>query len=934
MKKLQREKDLHRVVQTIRTYSARLDEIAAFLTETARRGMQGRVDEQEARTREKCKAYEEEQAFLSKCAIPSLKAKQRSLTDDEGDDPGDETAETSTRLDALRYPHECFVEPMTRYFQEENVSPGQWYRFPVDRPSAVRVTLCQREYDILPGSLSPIDRADMSPFVTCYYDIETLSLDPESGSVIQVSLVFEQHHALEKHLVALSALNERALPDVHCHACNTEAEVLSTTARLIRERDPDHVVAYNGVNFDNRYLSVRASPGHAARLGVADFFFLSRFALKRTRLRELSLSSAGMGDNLLRYFDMPGRANFDWFVKLKRDLPSEAAYSLNHFARTICGDQKKDMDHREIPRLQAGTNDDRSRLGEYCVHDSVLLARLNKARTMVIEILQFASVFGIVPEWVYFRGQQVRFISQLLRKVRTIERVPILLNVPAGGFVGALNFGKYEGATVNEPIRGFFKRPVIVVDWASLYPSIMRGHNLCHSTYIDAKRVPAFVQDGWEVIPPSTAAKGDRAIVEHDIGDGKKTYFVHADVQRGILPAILEELASRRKAAKGMYKKTMKMFHEEEEGTARESYRILASVYDGQQLALKVAMNSIYGACGAGDAGKYPNLDISATVTAEGREAMVVKKKILPRRFPGVTIVYGDTDSIMMTFDDVSTIAESGVRGKEVATFVTQYFRDELKLPTMVMEFEKSFLPYLQEGKKRYAGNKFEPGVDDEMVPKGVDCKGIETERKDTLPFTRSIISAVLDDLMQRMDERLALRTFEAFMDRLVGDEVPFEQYIMKKNLSAKVAGKTGSIVQAKVNKDRRDRQPGSEAATGEQVEYVITNGHRKEKTTNLAQDPAYARESGMRPNRLWYFEHAIEEPVRKIFDLFPHIDFKRVRDRYRAILDSKRLGVSDSLQRMLVTGAGGRAEEGGGIGLSGAGYVPRPPPPKRPRKR
>ena len=44
--------------------------------------------------------------------------------------------------------------------------------------------------------------------------------------------------------------------------------------------------------------------------------------------------------------------------------------------------------------------------------------------------------------------------------------------------------GKYEGAVVIEPTRGFYTDPVATLDFASLYPSIMMAHNLCYSTLI------------------------------------------------------------------------------------------------------------------------------------------------------------------------------------------------------------------------------------------------------------------------------------------------------------------------------------------------------------------------------------------------------------------------------------------------------------------
>ena len=44
--------------------------------------------------------------------------------------------------------------------------------------------------------------------------------------------------------------------------------------------------------------------------------------------------------------------------------------------------------------------------------------------------------------------------------------------------------GKYEGAIVIDPVRGFYIEPVATLDFASLYPSIMMAHNLCYSTLI------------------------------------------------------------------------------------------------------------------------------------------------------------------------------------------------------------------------------------------------------------------------------------------------------------------------------------------------------------------------------------------------------------------------------------------------------------------
>ena len=473
--------------------------------------------------------------------------------------------------------------------------------------------------------------------------------------------------------------------------------------QLVVRLDPDFLVAYNGVNFDNPFLDTRAR-----RCGVEDFHYLSRFARRPSRLCELNLSSGGMGDNVLRYFDAAGRCNLDWFVKLNRDLPSEGVYKLAHFARKFCGDDKEDMDYREIPVLQRGSPADRARLASYCVHDSVLLSRLNHARNMLVEILQFAQIFGIPPEWVYFRGQQVRFVTQLLHEARAAEAVPMLLWEPPEGFCGRGQQG-YQGATVNEPEVGYYKLPVATLDWKSLYPSIMIAHNLCHSTHVLDK-----------------ALVGTPGVVEHRVSDGFVAHFTTR--HKGILPRILEQGLANRDKAKREMKRHFKASRDETLDPAeRARHAALVKVFDGKQLALKVSCNSIYGACGAGDAGKYPDKAVSAVTTFQGREAMVIKKQILPERYPGIKIIYGDTDSVMVTFKDVTDVQECGRIAEEAATFVTEEFARR-GYPSMVLEFEKIFMPYLIQRKKRYAGKKFEPDGDGVMMYKGIDAKGIDLE--------------------------------------------------------------------------------------------------------------------------------------------------------------------------------------------------------------
>ena len=91
------------------------------------------------------------------------------------------------------------------------------------------------------------------------------------------------------------------------------------------------------------------------------------------------------------------------------------------------------------------------------------------------------------------------------------------------------NEGKFEGATVIEPKKGYYDKPIATLDFASLYPSIMMAHNLCYTAYVPTK---------------SMADKFDpKDITKTPTGD----YFVKAHKKKGILPLILEELIAARK---------------------------------------------------------------------------------------------------------------------------------------------------------------------------------------------------------------------------------------------------------------------------------------------------------------------------------------------------------------------------------------------------
>ena len=260
-----------------------------------------------------------------------------------------------------------------------------------------------------------------------------------------------------------------------------------------------------------------------------------------------------------------------------------------------------------------------------------------------------------------------------------------------------------------EPTRGFYKEPVATLDFASLYPSIMMAHNLCYSTLIPIHIRKHYLKEG--------------ILKETDItltpnGD----YFVKPHVKKGILPIILEELLAARKKAKNELARATDPFEK--------------AVLDGRQLALKISANSVYGFTGA-QVGQLPCLPISSSTTAFGRVMIEKTKDLVLARYNKANgyeydckVIYGDTDSVMVKFG-TDSIEESMRLGQEAAAYVSAEFINPIKL-----EFEKVYFPYLLMNKKRYAGMLWtKPTKPDKM-----DCKGIETVRRDNCSLVSIVV--------------------------------------------------------------------------------------------------------------------------------------------------------------------------------------------------
>lgn len=255
--------------------------------------------------------------------------------------------------------------------------------------------------------------------------------------------------------------------------------------------DPDVITGYNITNFDLPYLLNRANA-----LKVEAFPHLGRIMGQKSVMKDSTFSSKAYGTRetksisghplpftpptlssshpcvcfLFLFSDIEGRVQFDVLQIVQRDYKLRS-YTLNAVSAHFLNEQKEDVHYSIITELQNGTEETRRRLALYCLKDAYLPQRLLDKLMCLVNYIEMARVTGVPFNYLLARGQQIKVVSQLYRKAR--EKNLLIPSLKSEG-----GEEQYEGATVIEPMRGYYEKPIATLDFSSLYPSIMMAHNL------------------------------------------------------------------------------------------------------------------------------------------------------------------------------------------------------------------------------------------------------------------------------------------------------------------------------------------------------------------------------------------------------------------------------------------------------------------------
>ncbi|KAJ3677896.1 hypothetical protein LUZ60_001699 [Juncus effusus] len=551
-----------------------------------------------------------------------------------------------------------------------------------------------------------------------------------------------------------------------CYKLEIESSERALINRLMAEiykLDPDVLVGHNISGFD---LDVLLHRCQAYKLPGNTWSKIGRLKWREMPKLKGGKSIYGSGASPGIMTCLAGRLLCDTYLS-SRDLLKAVSYSLTELSKTELREERKEIAPHQIPSMYQHVNE-LLNLARYGENDAMLSLKLMFKLSIMPLTRQLTNISGnlwsktlqnaraqrveyfllhafhekkfIVPDkW----GPRVRESNPNLIRKRKVNgqtddaeeqekennndnnNDDDLDNVNVNKKKGP----SYAGGLVLEPKTGLYDKCVLLLDFNSLYPSIIQEFNICFTT----------VERSVEGIEPSLPSTRDT----------------------GVLPELLRKLVERRRGVKERQKKATKIRWDQ---------------LNIEQQALKLTANSIYGCLGFSNSRFYAK-PLAELITLQGRRILQSTVDLVQDNL-SLEVIYGDTDSIMINtgLDDVN-------KAYEKAKMVIQEVNKRYKC--MEIDLDGFYKRLLLLKKKKYAGMKLiykidHTGVKETDKPKR-ESKGVDMVRRDWSLISVTVGDFCLDCILdERISSEEAIEKIHARL-REVRVQLTEEQEKMKK---------------------------------------------------------------------------------------------------------------------------------------------------------
>jgi len=741
------------------------------------------------------------------------------------------------------------------FLLEQKIKGPGWLDIKTAVPSSPPVSWCKLEASVVePTSVTVSPCSDDTPPLT----ILSIKLGTVINSKTQqnevsmlgclahtkyslsspTSEVFNQHYCLltkpvdEAWPYDWAKVGPSANSITKVEKANSERELLSLFLLKVQKLDPDVIIGHDVSTFDLEVLihrMVQNKIAHWSRLG---------------RLRR----SNQPGNKFLEKQAMVGRCVADLKISAK-ELIRCKSYELGALVEKCLPKEGADDTRKKLTpdtlRKAFSSSSELKAAISMCMRDADQTLRLMVQLQALPLALQISQIVGTVLSRV-LRGGRAERIEWLLLHAFT----------QLGYVLPDKQFGKrkvadedeeseaapkgrkkpsYAGGLVLEPKKGFYDKYILLLDFNSLYPSIIQEYNICFTTVDRSQKEKT--ADG-EMILPS---------------------LPDASLPAGVLPTQIKKLVDSRREVKNILK-TDKL---------TEAQKVQLNI---RQLGLKLTANSMYGCLGFSYS-RFFAKPLAALVTSKGREILLQTRDLIQKM--NLDVIYGDTDSVMVNtnsndYDEVFKL------GREVKQAVNKLYR------LLELDIDGVYKYMLLLKKKKYAAMTVEKDKDG-VMRQTTELKGLDIVRRDWSQLAadagRSVINIIMTDKAE--DARLSeiQDHLEGLKTSLLEGKVSLTDLCITKSLTKDPADypdkKSLPHVQVAM---RLNSSGGKKLRAGDTVQYVICDDGSGLAATQRAYhvDEVKASDS-LKIDTQYYLAQQLHPVVSRLCDPIEGMDSARV---------------------------------------------------------
>ncbi|CAL3968090.1 unnamed protein product [Diplocarpon coronariae] len=619
---------------------------------------------------------------------------------------------------------------------------------------------------------------------------------------------------------------------------STELELLVRMVEIVRNYDPDILTGYEVHGGSWGYLIERA------RLKY-DYNLCDEFSrMKAQSHGRFGKDSDKWGFNNTSTIRVTGRHMINIWRAMRSEL-NLLQYSIENVTFHLL--------HRRIPHFtwadltrwytNGKTRDLAKTINHYVTRVQLDLELLEQ-NELIPRTSEQARLLGVDFFSVFSRGSQFK-VESLMFRIAKPEN--FMLVSPSRKQVGGQNALECL-PLVMEPQSAFYNSPLLVLDFQSLYPSVMIAYNYCYSTFLG--RIV-----NWRGTNKMGFAEYQRQqrlleLLEDHINIAPNgIMYAKPEIRKSLLAKMLGEILETRV----MVKSGMKVDKDD---------KALQRLLNNRQLALKLIANVTYGYTSASFSGRMPCSEIADSIVQTGRETLEKAIALIHsvERW-GAEVVYGDTDSIFVYLKG-RTKDQAFDIGEEIAKTVTDMNPRPVKL-----KFEKVYLPCVLLAKKRYVGFKYE---NRNQAAPDFDAKGIETVRRDGTPAEQKIEERALKILFRTSDLSQVKSYFQQECEKIMRGAVSVQDFCFAREVklgtySEKGPPPPGALISTK----RMLEDARAEPQYGERVPYVVVTGAPGARLTDRCVAPEELLENEHRElDAEYYISKNLIPPLERIFNL------------------------------------------------------------------